>query len=288
MAINNEILMGIYKKIIETLPKLILAVIIIAIIIAVYNIVSGIIKKVLLKHVKEKKLKNNVLVFINLIKYVFYLLLLIGIIFLSTGSLTGFGLSAGLLTAALGWALQRPITGIAAWIMVITKKPFRIGDRIMIGDFKGDVEDINLTHIYLAEVGGTMASEEKSGRITMIPNSILFERRIINYTLQDEYILDEVSTLITYESNLDKAIKISEHAAKEVNKDIAKKTQLPFVRTFFSDSGIKVNVRYYTDAKNRVKRMRDITQRVFKDIKKAPDIEIAYPHTVVRLEKNKH
>lgn len=284
-SINDVIVKSMYADILKYAPRILLTIIILAVIIVLYKIIAGLTKKILLKHTKTKRLKSDVIIFMNLIKYSFYAILFIGVIFLATGSLTGFGISAGLFTAALGWALQRPITGIAAWIMVITKKPFSIGDRIMIGDQKGDVVDINLTHIHLNEIGGTVASEENSGRVIMIPNSIMFEQKIVNYTLQDEYILDEVSTLITYESNLGKAIKIAETAAKEVNKDIIKDTKKPYVRTYFADSGIKVNVRYYSDANNRVKRMSDITQEIFRDIKKAKDIEIAYPHTDIRLIK---
>ena len=38
--------------------------------------------------------------------------------------------------------------------------------------------------------------------------SIIFEEEIINYTHRDDYILDEVTTAITYESNLEKAEEI--------------------------------------------------------------------------------
>ena len=37
-----------------------------------------------------------------------------------------FSLFGGML---LGWSLQAPVSGLAAWVMVTLKRPFRIGDR---------------------------------------------------------------------------------------------------------------------------------------------------------------
>ena len=122
----------------------------------------------------------------------------------------------------------------------------------------------------------------------MIPNSKLFEQDIINYTLQDEFILDQVTTLITYESNLDKAIKISLDAAKKHINDFIKSTKKePYVRTFFQPNGINVNIRYFAPAQRLQEISSKITQELFKQISKSRDIEIAYPHTDVFLRKKR-
>jgi small-conductance mechanosensitive channel len=283
--INYQILS---EKVLVILPRIFTVVFSLIFAIVLYKLITKGVKEVLYKRARTKQQRNNVIVFMNILKYFFYFIILLVIIFSITGSLTGLGISAGLLTAALGWALQRPITGIAAWIMVITKKPFQIGDRVIIGKVKGDVIDITLTHIYINEIGGTIASEEISGRTIMIPNSILFEKNIINYTLQNEFILDEVITLVTYESNLDKAMKICENAAlkiiKPFLKDVEKK---PSVRTFFRESGIDVKVRYFVKADERIEIASKITQEIFKQIKRAKDVEIAYPHLEMLYRKKK-
>ena len=121
-----------------------------------------------------------------------------GIISLS-GSLRTLGISAGFLGMVLGWSLQAPVTGIAAWLMLILKRPFKIGDRVIIAGITGDVMDITLTHVILNQVGGTVSSEERSGRGILIPNAILFGQTITNYTLEEEYILVEVPVRITFD-----------------------------------------------------------------------------------------
>ena len=47
----------------------------------------------------------------------------------------------GFLSAGLAIALQELVKGVAGWIYVLRRHPFRVGDRIQIGDFQGDVID---------------------------------------------------------------------------------------------------------------------------------------------------
>ena len=56
-----------------------------------------------------------------------------------SGSLAGLGLSAAFVGMILGWSLQAPVTGVAAWLMIILKRPFKIGDRVIISGITGDV-----------------------------------------------------------------------------------------------------------------------------------------------------
>lgn len=251
-----------------------------------FDFVINFTKKRLLKKIKAKKLRSNVEIFSRASKYVVFLILVIVGIFSYAGSWTGLGLGIGLFSAALGWALQKPITGIAAWIMVVFKRPFILGDRVIIGDVRGDVEDISLTHIYLREIGGIVAGEENSGRIIMIPNSLLFEKNIINYTSKNEYVLDQVVVLVTYESDIKEAAKISLKSAKKHAKEaIEKISKEPYVRTFFDPNGIKVSVRYFSPAKNLQEVSSKITQEIHGQISKNKKVRIAYPHAEVILNK---
>ncbi len=255
-------------------------------VIVLYIFLNTIIKKILIKNARTKKMRHNVIVFTGLLSY---LVIFFGIFFLIlsfTGGLVSIGITAGLLTAALGWALQRPITGIAAWIMVIATKPFEIGDRIVIGGVRGDVINITITHIYLSEFGGTIGGEETSGRLVVIPNSVLFEQNIINYTAQNEYILDEVAFTITYKSHLDLAKKIAKESAEKVTEDILQYVPMkPFIRSNFQASGIDIRIRYYTIASRRQEINSRITEEIFKKIMKEKKIDFAFPHTQVIMGK---
>ncbi len=271
---------------IEGFVPLIRTVVIAIVIFFVFNFILSHARRALLKRAKTKKQISNVEIFSKMLRYMFLLILILFIIFSYAGSWTGLGLTVGLFSAALGWALQKPISGIAAWIMIVTRRPFEIGDRIIVGNVKGDVSNVTLTHIYLKESGGRVSSEEISGRIIMIPNSVIFERNIINYTLDSDYVLDEVVVEITFESSLDRAMEIALEAAESVTKKFAKETKKkPYVRTYFKRDGINLHVRYFAPTKQLQEISSKLTQEIYKRIMKTKGVEIAYPHTEVLLRK---
>lgn len=214
---------------------------------------------------------------------------ILGIISFS-GSLATLGISAAFLGMILGWSLQAPVTGIAAWLMIILKRPFKIGDRVIIAGIIGDVVDITLTHVLLNQVGGTIGGEEKSGRAVLIPNATLFQQIIYNYTLEgssdaeaDEtasnYILDEVPVRITFDTDFDEAEKILLAAARQVTGDIVRDTsQEPFVRAELFESGILVRLRYQTMAKERQRTSSDIVRVIIREFGRNRRVSFCYPH----------
>ena len=287
--------MEIFASIIKSIqPYLGIINLLIVIIIAslIFAIILKLIKRHLLKKIRRKKQISNVVVFLDLLKYIFILFLII-IVFSSYYNRWGeIGFIAGLLTVALGWALQKPISGVVAWLIIITRRPFFIGDRIIISNIKGDISNITLTHIFLDEVGGTVLGEEKSRRTIMVPNSIIFEEEVVNYTHSDNYILDEVTTSITYESDLEKAEKIIKKAVNLTMKELWEKypkkiSKETHIRLKFKESGINVTIRYNSIADKRNEISTNITREIFNKIKQSKDVEIAYPHTeVVFREKS--
>lgn len=257
-----------------------------------FSLILGIFKRHLLKQVRRKKQISNIVGFFGLLKFLFAIFLLIIIVIAYYGDWGDIGFIAGLLTIALGMSLQKPITSVFAWIIIITRKPFSIGDRVTISNIKGDITDISLTHIYLEEVGGTIDGEEKSNRTVILPTSIIFEQEAINYTEKDDYILDEVTIAITYESSLEQAENIMKNAVKKIMKyhweKFPKKIpQEPHTRLKCKDSGIDVTVRYYTIATTRNAITTDIIRESLSQIRKSDDVDIAYPHTQVLLPDNK-
>ena len=95
----------------------------------------------------------------------------------SFGQLTAVGsflsLFGGML---LGWSLQAPVSGFAAWVMVSIKRPFRPGDRVQFPNLGlvGDVKELGIMYTRLDQVGGAIGSEEAVGRYILVPNAMLF------------------------------------------------------------------------------------------------------------------
>lgn len=199
-----------------------------------------------------------------------------------SGSLAALGISAAFMGMILGWSLQAPVTGLAAWLMIVLKRPFRIGDRVIIAGIIGDVVDISLTHVILNQVGGTIGGEEKSGRGVLIPNAILFQQIIYNYAFETSHILDEVVMNITFESDPDAAEEICCDAARTVTKAIVEETgREPFIRAEIMDWGLRLRLRYLTEATDRQRITSEISRIIFNKVRQDPRVEFCYPHSEV-------
>ena len=114
---------------------------------------------------------------------------------------------AGVLAVIIGFASQQAFSNIVSGIFIVLFKPFRVGDKIKIGtDMPGKVEDITLRH--------TIIKTWENKRV-VIPNSIISNEKIENWDLGDAKICKWVEIGISYDSNIDKAIKIMQQEAMQ-------------------------------------------------------------------------
>jgi small-conductance mechanosensitive channel len=193
---------------------------------------------------------------------------------------TALGAFSGLL---LGWSLQAPVSGMAAWVMISLKRPFRVSDRIQLPSLGlvGDVINFNPMYTVLNQVGGAVGSEEAVGRSILIPNAMLFSNVVINYTARQDaaFILDEVIIRITYDTNWEVAETILLSAAEEVTREIIAQThQEPYVRADMYDYGIYMRLRYMTSATNRPQITYQITKRIFQEFQHNAQVDFAIPY----------
>lgn len=230
-------------------------------------------------------------------RFSLYTLVAIGLIILIRiwfGALEGLATYFGLVSAGVAIALKDPLVNLAAWIFIIIRKPFKIGDRIQINQTTGDVIDLRIFQFSVMEVGSRFDGEQSTGRIIHIPNQVVFTTPQINFTAGFEYIWNEIPVLLTFESNWRKAkdsleriieknsIHLTEEAEKQI-KEAAKKfliyyTKLtPIVYTSVKDSGVLLTMRYIC----RVREKRSSEDAVWKDVlddfAKYDDIDFAYP-----------
>ena len=183
----------------------------------------------------------------------------------------------------LGWSLQAPVSGFAAWIMVSLKRPFRPGDRIQFPNLAltGDVHDIGPMYTMLDQVGGTIGSEEAVGRYILVPNPLLFSQVVINYTVLQEspYMLDEAIIRMTYDSNWESAEQILLNAARKITGDIIEATGVePYIRADAYDYGVYLRLRYQCRVQDRAEIQYEITKRIFSDLQGDRSVDLAIPY----------
>lgn len=183
----------------------------------------------------------------------------------------------------LGWSLQAPVSGFAAWLMILMKRPFRPNDRVQLPSLglTGDVHEIGPMYTVLNQVGGTIGSEEAVGRYILLPNAMLFSQVVINYTVTQEaaYMLDEVVIRITHDSDWSRAEQILLDAANEVTKEIIAKTGMkPYIRSDLYDYGVYLRLRFQTHVPDRPRIAYEITKRIFEAFQNEPAVDFAIPY----------
>ncbi len=165
--------------------------------------------------------------------------------------------SIGLLAAGLTFALQRPILNLAGWLLIVTKRPFRIGDRVEIGSVGGYVHDIALMHTHLS----LMQDEEPTGRVVYVPNEQVLTQPIINSTKGSALVWDQVIVKVPPTANVKSVEKklvecVNEvvgkemrAAAKDWKADVKPETRTVLGYTSGLKPYMEISVRYLANAK---------------------------------------
>lgn len=200
----------------------------------------------------------------------------------------------GLITAGLAIALQDLVKSIAGWAFVLWRRPFRVGDRIQVDRFAGDVIDIRLFKFSLMEIGNWVHADQSTGRVVHLPNSLILSQSIANYSSGFEFIWNEIPVLITFESNWSKAKELlgtiaekhAAHLTKAAEKrvrDASKRYMIfysaltPKVYTSVQDSGVLLTIRYLIEPRKRRGSEEAMWEEILTAFARRKDIDFAYP-----------
>jgi len=200
----------------------------------------------------------------------------------------------GIVTAGLAIALRDPIVNLAGWVFILWRRPFQVGDRIQVGEHRGDVIDLRIFQFTLLEIGNWVDADQSTGRIIHVPNGFVFTQTTANYARAFEYIWSEVPVLVTFESNWQKAKDIlarigerhAEHLSPDADSRLRRAAQRymifysklgPIVYTTVRDSGVLLTVRYLCEPRRRRAAEQDIWEDILVEFARCDDIDFAYP-----------
>jgi small conductance mechanosensitive channel len=154
----------------------------------------------------SKKIKADPTNFTFLKNSISFIVFTVGIIviFYSIPSLKSFGKAlfagVGIFAAFIGLALQKTFSNLISGVFILMFKPFRIDDTVELSNSKrGIVEEITLRH--------TVIRDYENRRI-IIPNSLISDEAIINFNISDKRIRKHIEFGISYDSDINKAIRI--------------------------------------------------------------------------------
>lgn len=158
--------------------------------------------------------------------------------------ITSFGVNLSSITTILAAAgvavslsLQGVISNFAGGVLILTLRPFVVGDYIIEDNNKneGTVKEIQLFHTKLTTV---------DNKTIVVPNSMLTNNSLTNVTERDERQLD-LRVEISYESDLQKAKEILENLLKST-PEIMKDKEINVFVDQLGASGVVLGIRAWT------------------------------------------
>jgi len=111
----------------------------------------------------------------------------------------------GIGSIIIGLAVQTPMKSFIAWIYILVRQPFRVGDRIQIGEATGDVIDVGYLDTTLWEFGGKyLSGDHPSGRLIKFPNEKVLDEIIYNYLWPlFPYVWNEIKFYVAFNADLE-------------------------------------------------------------------------------------
>jgi small-conductance mechanosensitive channel len=284
---------GIYRDVFQ---RLLLA----GFVVFIVLIFTKTIELIIVKRSHTKRVHYNVIRLIRLLSVLIAAFIVVTFLFAKWYTAA---VSLGLFSLILGFALQTPISSLIGWFYIIIRTPYRIGDRIQVGNFNGDVVEIGYLDTTLWEFHGNYLSNDlPSGRLIRFPNTLILQSEVYNYSWKKfPYIWNEIPFHVAYESDMDyvestiKAVAKNElgpDMAENIKKfkDLVEQTpvdeleikEYPFVvfRTN-ANTWLEVSVTYLVKPKNASTVRSRLIKSIVRELLKQPD-KVMFPKSNAR------
>lgn len=206
-----------------------------------------------------------------------------------------------IIAVALALALQKYTASFFAFFVITFSKIYDLGDRIRIGNIKGDVRHVGLLHTTLEEVGeDEKLGGELTGRLLYVPNLIILDQPVLNYSkdysagfepIYSDFMFDEVRIPVTTDSNVEKACKILEDILKKQDETYINEAEKMFqndypkfldealngprVLVFVEPKQVWIKGKFVTPIKGRNELRSQILLQFMKETADSPDIKLA-------------
>ena len=198
----------------------------------------------------------------------------------------------GLVAAAFTITMQDVARSFVGGLIIFFDRIYSVGDRIEIGDKQGDVIDISLLYTTVLEIGDWVDGDQPTGRLSIIPNSYILGNVVNNYTKDFNFIWEEMTVPVTYDSNWEEAVSLIMEAILLETGDLmanAKKAIPVLERKYYfsgrstepavfirlTDNWIECHARFVTDPWNRRSIKNSISRRILEGIEKSDKVKIA-------------
>ncbi len=179
----------------------------------------------------------------SLVRYIVLIVVMVIGLSMVGINLSSLAVMLGVLGIGIGFGLQGVVANFFAGIVIILTRPIKEGDRILVHDYEGTVEQIRI----ISTVINTLTNET-----IIVPNSELVNRYIHNYSYEDVSIIVVNWVQVSYNSDLDRVGEVLRQVALSNPFRIEDREPRVFFRSF-DDSGISVSLgTWIRDARERL------------------------------------
>ena len=245
--------------------------------ISVISIITSIVVYFIIRYLVKKMadslgLDRRELKGINSITKMILIVITIIIIIFQFSSVSG--VAAGAISVAagtiIGFSSRNTISNAIAGILLLSSRPFKIGDRIRTTEddsLIGDVIEISLLYTKIKTVRNELVA---------IPNQTLLQRQIVNYSGLD-YLATSIEISVTYNNNRDRVDSLLVEAAKNTN-GIVTDNPAPFVLLKkFENYGAVYELRAYTNKPNEYIKIQSGVRKTICDLFQRHGLDLTVP-----------
>jgi potassium-dependent mechanosensitive channel len=189
--------------------------------------------------------------------------------------LTIFAFMGGALAIGLGFGMQTMLKNLISGIIILFERPFRVGDVLEVENQRGTVTSIGLRSCVVHMVNGTEL---------LIPNSVLLENNLTNWTYSSKIIRSEIKVVVLCDSDTRKVTQLLGESVER--HGLVLKDPAPKIRFMdFAADGFEFELLYWVDLgkanwQDVASDLRHMIARAFAE----NDITISYPQRDTHLD----
>ncbi|MBN1323625.1 MAG: mechanosensitive ion channel [Methanotrichaceae archaeon] len=256
---------------------------------AVHLVFKHLVEEELSKRIFEAKTKYSFRKTISILYLVVLTAIVLNIWVENSQSLL---VSYGIIAAGLAVALQDIFKNFMGGVIIFLTGMYQVGDRIEIDNKRGDVIDIDIFYTTLLELGEWMSGDQATGRLVIIPNGRVLSGNLSNYTKDHNFLWDEITIPITYESDWRSAHEKIMAILRRETGEVAKRADLelskleekyylpgramdPTIFMTITDNWIEFKVRYVTIVRERRIIKDRLSRLILDEIERSDEIGLA-------------
>lgn len=212
--------------------------------------------------------------FVRSILFLFAILIALAAAGIDLTVLSVFG---GALGVGLGFGLQKITANYISGFLILFEGSVRVGDRVRVDTFEGDVTSINTRYTVLRNNNGVEA---------IIPNESLITSRVENLTLLNRRLSLNTSIGVAYHSDVEQTLNIIKAAVSTVPRVLQNPEPSANLQQF-SDSAIQIAVSFWiSDPENGQGNVISQVNLVILKALRDHNIEMPFPQRVLHITRD--